>query len=162
MKQKLLNSLIIMILVTMVFAPITHGASALSSHPSEDAYVYSGSIRCGTLKDSWSNNLRRTENIYLVPRTVYFEPERIGTHQIRFFLDGGYDAIMTPYWSNDGGKTWKSWKWSPGYIRAGDDPKTLSLRTDSTKTIYKFVFYTSTLPRNAEKASYAYYRFYCD
>jgi hypothetical protein len=111
----------------------------------------SGSIRCGSLY-GWGSG-RYTSNVN-TPRTIYFEPARSGTHKISF---DGYRTQMTPYWSNDGGKTWHPWNWNNNhnyYTSEWPRSSTVKLWTGSRNIIYKFVFY-SHVPQSV------YYKFYC-
>jgi hypothetical protein len=152
MKKRLFNLAMALMIVLIFFGENVQSAFA-STPESIDHALITGSVQCGSLK-GWGV-WRSTENIAMINRTVFFEPSRVGTHKIQFYAVGAWaDGVMTPYWSNDGGKKWVSWKWSPGYYK--DNTVTLDLRTDTTSTIYKFVFYSGTSTKKV-----VWYRFYC-
>lgn len=155
MKTKIFNIVVVFALLLTFVGASFQVASAGPAEAASEA-VIAGSVRCGTLK-GWGV-WRDTASIQKIYRTVYFEPERVGTHRINFYLNG-FRGVMTPYWSNDGGKTWNSWSWnSSGGIIQDEMPwityYTVNLRTDTTKTIYKFVFFS-------DYPGYVTYRFYC-
>ncbi len=112
--------------------------------------IFPGSTQCGSL--GWGV-WQKTENLYKAHRIIYFEPNRVGTHQMEFYLNtlGGY---MKPYWSIDGGTTWSVWEWAKPDGLIPNKNNGIQLRTDTTTTIHKFDFYL-------DSDGYIDYRFYC-
>lgn len=157
MNHKLVNLAIAFMIIVTVLGTGVHSAKA-SMYQSPTDLAITGSIRCGTLH-GWGV-WRATDSVSSISRTIYFEPNRSGMHKIDFYTLGSWAEVrMTPYWSNDGEKTWSSWGWSsagyPPNIFRGNEV-VLNLRTDSTSTAYKFVFYGY----NPNKMV-VWYRFYC-
>lgn len=150
-KRKMLSLMVLLVFLVSVIAVKTNKVEASTVQASVN-YVYPGSVRCGSLS-GWGY-WRNTADIRY-PRTIYFEPARTGMHSIQFYTYGQWPSgSMTPSWSNDSGRTWNTWQWSPGYFNWNTGTITLNLRTDTTRTIYKFVF-------SGQQNTYIAYRFYC-
>lgn len=149
MKQKTFNLVMVLMFVVAAFGINVQSVNASSNQAAGNS-VFPGAIVCGTLH-GWGM-WRNTQDISTA-RTIYFEPSRTGTHRLQFNTYGNWpNGKMTPYWSNDNGKTWNSW--SSVYFRWDTNIPITYLRTDTTKTIYKFVF-------SGGQKTYISYRFYC-